>query len=281
MSELSDHLDSLAALAHGDGGWGYAKGQPGHLEPTCLALLALSAEAPRFGAVIDAAKAWLRQCACPDGTYRLARGRPEAVWPTALVLFVQASLGYPVEEVDRTAAALVGRQGRQTAEAGGEEVNDIDLKLVGWPWAENTFSWVEPTAWACLALRRAGQGAHPRVRVGQELLLDRALEEGGVNYGNRRIFGVSLEAIPGPTALMLLALQGRPLDPRVTAAVEFLRRQVEQSVDLEHLCWARLALDSYSNLPGAAESLLGLDGRIHEAHAARAETPWVQPAPLR
>src|SRR5207249_1813943 len=83
-----------------------------------------------------------------------------------------------------------------------------------------------------------------------ELLLDRALEQGGVNYGNRRIFGVSLEAIPGPTAVMLLALQGRPADERVTAAVEFLRRQADEGEDLEHLCWARLALDAYSDLPG-------------------------------
>ncbi len=280
MNTPSAHLESLAALAHADGGWGYAPGQAAHLEPTCLALLALSAEAPRFQSVLDAGKAWLAQCACPDGTYRLARGRPEAVWPTALVLFVQAALG-AAEDVDRTAAALLGRRGRQAAEAGGEEVNDIDLKLVGWPWADDTFSWAEPTAWACLALRRAGQGGHPRVREGQELLLDRALEQGGVNYGNRRIFGVSLEAIPGPTAVMLLALQGAPPDPRVTAAAEFLRRQAEDGEDLEHLCWARLALDAYLDLPGVKESLTRLDSRIREADAARAATPWVRPAPLR
>ena len=281
MSEPSDHLESLAALAHADGGWGYAPGQAAHLEPTCLALLALSAEAPRFRAAIDAGKAWLTQCACSDGTYRLARGRPEAVWPTALVLFVQASLEYPAEEVDRTAAALLGRRGRPAETIDDQEINDIDLHLVGWPWAENTFSWVEPTAWACLALRRAGQGEHPRVREGQKLLLDRALEEGGVNYGNRRIFGVSLEAIPGPTAAMLLALQGRPADPRVAAAAEFLRRQADDGEDLEHLCWARLALNIYSDHAGVAESLSRLDSRIRAAHAARAETPWVRPAPLR
>ncbi len=281
MSEPSDHLETLAALAHADGGWGYAAGQAAHLEPTCLALLALSAEAPRFRAVLDAARAWLAQCRCDDGTYRLSRGRPEAVWPTALVLFVQTVLDYSAEEVDRTAAALLAQRGRPAESIDDEEINDIDLKLVGWPWAENTFAWAEPTAWACLALRRAGQGEHPRVREGQELLLDRALEQGGVNYGNRRIFGVSLEAIPGPTAAMLLALQGRPADPRVTAAVQFLRRQAEEGEDLEHLCWARLVLDAYSDQAGVAESLPRLDARIRTAHADRAATPWLRPAPLR
>ncbi len=281
MSDQSNHLEALAALAHPDGGWGYAPGQAAHLEPTCLALLALSADAPRFQKNIDSGWAFLDQCACGDGTYRLKRGRPEAVWPTALVLFVQASLGRVPEEVERTAAALLSRRGRQTAEAGGEEVNDIDLDLVGWPWAENTFSWVEPTAWACLALRRAGQGEHPRVLEGRKLLLDRALEQGGVNYGNRRIFGVSLESIPGPTALMLLALQNGPEEPRVTAAVESLRRQATEGEDLEHLCWARLALDAYQDHPGITDSLAQLDARIRAAHAARAETPWLRPAPLR
>jgi len=281
VTETTDLLESLASQACPDGGWGYAPGQDPHLEPTCLALLALSAEAPRFAAVLDAGKKWLGQCACGDGTYRLARGRPEAVWPTALVLFVQASLGHPHDEINRTAAALLARRGRQVEEAAAAEVNDIDLKLVGWPWAENTFSWVEPTAWACLALRRVGQGDHPRVLEGQELLLDRALDEGGVNYGNRRIFGVSLEAIPTPTAVMLLALQGRPADPRVAAAAEFLRQQADDGEDLEHLCWARLALDAHAGQPGVREALPRLEERIRTAHAARAETPWVRPAPIR
>ena len=41
-------LDSLASLARPDGGWGYVADQPAHLEPTCLALLALRPEAEQF-----------------------------------------------------------------------------------------------------------------------------------------------------------------------------------------------------------------------------------------
>src|SRR5690349_19887554 len=92
VSDTASHLDSLAALACPDGGWGYAPGQAAHLEPTCLALLALARESQRFQAALGAGKAWLQQCAPGDGSYRLARGRSEAVWPTALVLFVQAVL---------------------------------------------------------------------------------------------------------------------------------------------------------------------------------------------
>ncbi len=77
------------------------------------------------------------------------------------------------------------------------------------------------------------------------MLLDRALEDGGINYGNRRIFGIALEPIPGPTALMLLALQGRSNDARIAAALNYLRQVALNDDDLENVSWARLALDVY------------------------------------
>src|SRR5207237_4238482 len=83
-------LDDLAALAHPDGGWGYVADQPAHLEPTCLALLALRPEAERFAAAVAAGRAFLRACRRPDGSYRLARGRYAAVWGTALALFTES-----------------------------------------------------------------------------------------------------------------------------------------------------------------------------------------------
>ncbi len=295
MSETVDHLQALADLACPGGGWGYAPDQQPHLEPTCLALLALASGAARFPAVLEGGTSWLGQCAAGDGSYRLGRGRPEAVWPTAMVLFVRASLGERAEEVARTAAALLAFRGREVEQKDAAEVNDIDEGLIGWPWAEGNFSWVEPTAWACLALRRVGQGEHPRVREGLKMLLDRAFDEGGCNYGNRRIFGIALEPIPGPTALMLLALQGKADEPRVAAAVRYLRdfhrcgqgRQADPALgaaggdDLEHLCWARLALDLYRDQPGVEDAIADLERRIEAAHSARAETPYVRPAPLR
>src|SRR5262249_42538162 len=161
-----------------------------------------------------------------------------------------------------------------------EEIHDIDLKIVGWPWAENNFSWVEPTAWAVVALRRAGHGSHPRVDEGQRLLLDRAHEEGGINYGNRRILGKFTEPMPGPTAIMLLALQGHD-EPRVGAAIAYLLQQARGINDLELQCWAKLALAAHRAHPGIEPALGEIDGRIREAYSGRLATPWVKPAPLR
>jgi uncharacterized protein (DUF362 family) len=279
--DLAAHLDALASQQHADSGWGYAPGQALQLEPTCLTLLALSLERDRFQPAIDRGLGALRSCALPDGTYRLTRGREEAAWPTALALFVRTVLGHPKEELRPTVAALLNLRGRAHDTKEAAEVQDIDLKLTGWPWAEGNFSWAEPTAWACLALRRASYGDHPRVEEGLRLLLDRAHDQGGINYGNRRVLGRGTEPIPGPTALMLLALQGHDDEPRVATSVAYLLQEARTNEDLEHLCWARLALDAHRDQTGVAPELPALDERIRAAHRDRARTPWVRPNPLR
>jgi uncharacterized protein (DUF362 family) len=279
VRDIRSHLDSLASLAHADGGWGYAPGQPVHLEPTCLGLLALSLEAGRFTGAVESAWAALGRCAAGDGVYRLGIGREEAVWPTSLVLFTQAGLGR-TDEARRTAAALLALRGQPLEAADGGEVHDIDVKLVGWPWADGNFSWAEPTAWACLALRRTGYGGHERVAEGLRLLLDRTFDAGGINYGNRQILGRATEPIPGPTALMLLALQGND-HPRVTASAFYLTEIALAGADLEHLCWARLALELHADQPGVAAALPQIDERITAAHQQRRGEEWLRPAPLR
>jgi uncharacterized protein (DUF362 family) len=280
VRDIRHYLDSLAALACADGGWGYAPGQPAHLEPTCLGLLALSLDADRFGPQLESGRAALARCATADGRYRLARGREEAVWPTALVLFTQAALGR-TEEAQRTAAALLALRGKAGKDEAATEVHDIDVKLVGWPWADGNFSWAEPTAWACLGLRRAGLGGHERVAEGLRLLLDRTFDDGGINYGNRQILGRRTEPIPGPTAVMLLALQGQSEHPRVAASAFYLTEKALHSGDLEHLCWARLALGLHQEQPGVTAALPQIEERIVAAHEQRQGEEWLRPAPLR
>jgi uncharacterized protein (DUF362 family) len=280
VHEIHAYLETLAAQAHPEGGWGYAPGQAAHLEPTCLALLALSLERDRFKSPIDQGFALVQRCTAADGAYRQAGEREEAVWPTALVFFVQSVSGNQAETIQDTAKRLLSVHCRQPDDNQALEVHDIDLKLVGWPWAEGNFSWVEPTAWACLALRRAGYGDHPRVQDGLRLLLDRAFDDGGINYGNRHVLGRRTEPIPGPTALMLLALQGYAEEPRVQAAAAYLLQQAQVSEDLEHLCWAKLALDCHQNQPGVSDALSGLDDRILAAYQLRAESPWLKEAML-
>jgi uncharacterized protein (DUF362 family) len=282
---MTTPLDTLVSLAHPEGGWGYTVGQPAHLEPTCLALLALQPEAERYAAAVSAGRAFLRCCRQADGSYRLDRGREAAVWGTALALFTEAVYrtgDQPTADEEATAAFLLAVKGRViAADPEVADMCDIDMALTGWPWAEGNFSWIEPTAWACLALHALGQGQQPRVQEGEKLLLDRAFDQGGINYGNRMILGRMTEPIPGPTALMLLAVHDRRGEPRVRAAVRFLREQLADSHDLEHLGWGRLALDLYRDEPGVAHFLPRLDEQIRRADEERKSVPWLKPAPLR
>lgn len=264
MNELNC-LSNLAKLANPEGGWGYAPGQPAHLEPTCLALLALSADADTYRSAISSGLGFLERNALGDGGYRLERGRPQALWPTSLVLFTRLVFGDPTNSTKKTIDRLLGIQGRVVADDPEvADMMDIDLKRVGWPWALNTFSWVEPTSWACLALRYAGKGSESRVVEGIRLLLDRAFDQGGINYGNRLILGRMTEPIPTPTALMLLAVQGYS-HPRIQAARQYLRSAVEKTSDLEHLGWAKLALRAHD------EDASELDDRIQRSYEANTQ----------
>jgi len=259
---------------HTDGGWGYAPGHSPQLEPSCLGLLALSLGAERFAEPIAKTKGWIERNANDDGSYRPLLGREEAIWPTSLVLFTKAALDWKTSGLQKTATYLLGTRGRVPDSPEAGEMHDIDIQLLGWPWGETNFSWVEPTAWACLALRYVGQGTHHRVVEGTKLLLDRAMDAGGVNYGNRRILGKMTDPIPGPTALMLLALQGET-HPRLLASVQYLIQQINTD-DIEHLCWAKIALDCYRDQPNVEATLAKLDEHILVADEKRRQTGWLR-----
>jgi uncharacterized protein (DUF362 family) len=257
-------LTRLAACANPDGGWGYHSGKASHPEPTSLALLALNSAPDEFASAISAGLAALERHRQPDGGYRLANGRPEAEWSTAIALFTKLALGANSELMKPTISRLLSVESR-IIERGPETSdmeNDIDLKLIGWPWAAANFGWVEPTAWACLALRAAGFERHPRVQEGLKLLLDRAFDTGGANYGNRVVLGTRTEPIPGPTAILLAAVQGAVDHPRIDASVGYLRFFAAQSDDLEHLAWSRIALGLYATDTATRELLPVLDRRI-------------------
>ncbi len=229
----------------------------------------------RHATQIELTRQFIERNANADGSYRPLEGREEATWPTALVLFTKAALDTPHAEMQKTVAYLLGTRGRVPDQPEAGELHDIDLNLIGWPWAEKNFSWVEPTSWACLALRFLGLGEHPRVVEGTRMLVDRAMENGGINYGNRLILGKMTDPIPGPTALMLLALQGQA-HARLEAAVRYLCDQLNTD-DLDHLCWAKLALDRYRHLSGVADKLTEIDRHILAAEEKRGQTGWLKP----
>ena len=266
-------LDRLAN-ATSTASWGYFPGATPQVEPTCLALLALGADRSRFADLIDRGVASLLSWQTEEGSFPVHGGREEAIWPTALALLVLTSFGSDKEAERRAVRWLLEVRGAGVRDPRQHrQLFDIDPDIVGWPWTEGAFSWTEPTSWACLALRRAGWGSHPRVQEGVRLLLDRAFDDGGVNCGNRCVFGRPTKPVPTMTALMVLACDGLTDHPRVEAARAYLARRAVNEQDLEHLCWTRLALDDWNGVDRTGLSLRDLDERIVQAFESRDADP--------
>ena len=151
----------------------------------------------------------------------------------ALALATRLALGEAsAVELQPLANALVGGA-RSRAETVSRSASG-QQSLQGWSWIDGTFSWVEPTAWALLALKKcrargmAARGAEARIRDGEAILRDRVCVTGGWNYGNSNVFGKNLPAYVPTTAIALLALQDRADEPFVRRSVDFLEEQAGQ-----------------------------------------------------
>jgi hypothetical protein len=215
--------ETLIASANGDGGWGYRTGTTSRLEPTCWSLLALGpGEEPSF----------FTRCQGADGLLRETTQLPANRAFNALALLVALEQPALMRDADRDRllAALVRDAGMTFSHS---DAVRQDNGLIGWPWIDHTFSWVEPTAWCVLALKkriaRAPEAANARAigsRIDQaeRLLIDRSCVAGGWNYGNSAVLGHDLQPYVPTTAVTLLALQDRRDHPVVRQGLEFLWR---------------------------------------------------------
>lgn len=199
--------DRLQQGAHPDGGWAYYAGKRPRIEPTAWAVLALS----DTGSPPDLAPhlRFLSACQRFDGVLLDIPNGPPNLTSNAIAAFMLAHLspgdGPPLAKV---------LEGLLTVK--GVKVDVVDPRqnnqLQGWPWLPGTFSWVEPTSWSVLALKKAPAPARPpataaRIAEAEALLDNRACESGGWNFGNASAFGQDLRAYVPTSALALLALQ--------------------------------------------------------------------------
>jgi hypothetical protein len=130
----------------------------------------------------------------------------------------------------------------------------FDPQKFGWPWVPETVSWVAPTAMTMIALERAkrrglvrGGELQRRLRLGTEMLIDRACPGGGWNAGNAVVYGVPLRPHVDTTAVALAAL--RPLYelPIVRNSLRWLSRNAEYP-SAYSLAWMILAADIYGDI---------------------------------
>ena len=245
-AELSQ---ALADSRRPNGAWGYYPGRAGRLESTCWALLAL---ARHRGATVDITP--LRGWPAQNGWLIDVPGAPVNVAFNALAAVVL--LQHPD---GRTLAApiisnLVSIQGIALPQS---DAIRQDNSLQAWPWIDQTFSWVEPTAWSLLALktaRRRGIGQSSaidlRITAGERLLVDRASRRGGWNYGNSNVYGQELWPYVPTTALALMAMQDRRAEAVVRTALQSLQKDSETERSAFALALGSICLQVNSSRTG-------------------------------
>jgi hypothetical protein len=198
-------------------------GRDSNTEVTSLVLLALaSLQENPLKPSLEAAKNWFLQRQKPEGSWPLTNGVEEGSWTTALAVLAMGNFLGQTERVEKAARWLVNQQGSTLGllpEAilwltGKSKVNGINRDLVGWSWTPGALSWVEPTSYALMALKKmksrlAGTKVGERIQEAERMLYDRMCNGGGWNYGNNKILGEVLQPFPEVTAVALIALQDR------------------------------------------------------------------------
>jgi hypothetical protein len=247
----------------GSSAWSYRRNHVASVEPTALVCLALMASGDGQTSTFDVetshrAARWLTAIQRSDGSLPVSEGLPSPGWATPYALLLWSALPGYEEAESRARAWLLGREGVVSRiDKNSEKTIGHDPGLVGWPWVEGTHSWLEPTALAIIALFQAGLADQRRAQAGVELILDRALEAGGWNYGNTTVFGTDLRPQPGPTGLALLALAAAGARSQVVArGLTYLRAFARDLRAPISLGWGILGLRAHDALPDEAEASL-------------------------
>jgi hypothetical protein len=257
---------ALLAAQNPDGGFPARAGLSSTTEATAVAALALSAEAD--AAAARRARQWLRAQQRADHGWPVAPEVPESTWVTALAVLALAPHADDADAVRGGIGWLVARRGRPLGEPpgilrrllGAAPAVELDASLIGWPWVAGTFSWVEPTAYAMLALRAVrppSEAARARLTEGEALLGDRVCLDGGWNYGNARVLGEDLWSYPDTTALALLALRSpAPPAPIAVRGLDALERMLRTNDSGLATALGALALAAYGRDAGSLRARL-------------------------
>lgn len=263
LSYLATRLSALRSAQNPDGGWGFFPKRRSWLEPTAYATLALHGDP-----AADRAWTLLKSWQGSDGSWRPSADVQISHWDTALCVTLAAVRGEFDEPFRKGVEWLLNTAGVESslvnriASRVGLLDAERDLSLKGWPWKPGTSSWVEPTAHALVALKKASaKVSNPdlrnRVQMGEAQLLDIRCRDGGWNYGNRTVLEVELPSYPETTALALLGLQGHP---GIGDAVEAAGRMLRGSPSPMARAWLNIALRLHgAEVPAAPDETPGPD----------------------
>ena len=204
----------------------------------------------RQGPAYDRAIHLLLRTQNPDGSWPAFEGDdPEGCWTTALAGIALRFMRSPSGPVEKALCWLLNNKGREGHWFWKWKFRTVDRAVqfdpekYGWPWFPGTVSWVVPTVFSLIALQQSFPHDQPvakRIRLGTDMLRDRACPQGGWNAGNGIVFGSPLTPHVDTTAIALLALT-EPADGTAVQALNWLRASCVDCSSAYSLAWATIA----------------------------------------
>jgi hypothetical protein len=267
-------LPFLRAAQNEDGGWGFHLGSQSRVDATSWSLLALSA-LESCGEIRQAGFRFLRATQLPGGSWPASPTQNEGSWVTSLAswtlcldpesrMATAAGLRWVCDDWPRD-ASFIARMIRKIAS--GNQVTSQNDSLRGWGWTPRTASWVEPTAFALIAISQAPHemlpaGANRRRELAKAMIYDRMCPGGGWNCGNPMVYGVPGDPLIEPTVWALLSLRDEGDRRENVISLEWLERNLAKFPGPGSVALAKVCLEAYGReWPASAPSLKDLHAR--------------------
>jgi len=255
---LNEILDSVMAELNRrmlpEGGLADHAGGDYRSDTTAWAILAFKAFGKDAG-VLQHLQARLAAEQLIDGRVCISQKYPDVFWPTSLAILAWHGSTQYADSQKRAIDFLLHISGMPW-EKKPDSPFAHDTSIKGWPWIENTYSWVEPTALALIALRTSGFEKHPRAIEAIKLLMDRQSPKGGWNYGNTIVYGNELHSMPGPTGIALQAISGLVSRDKIEKSLIYLKTNVEKLYTPFALGWSLLGLSAWNERPADSQALI-------------------------
>jgi hypothetical protein len=249
----------LVAGQNPDGGWGAQTGRASSTEITALATLALGRlDTPDGRASAGRGVHWLTTRQRDDGGWPVSARGDEGSWATALAVVALDALERERASALRGARWLLRRTPRTLGVtftllrlfAPNTVPVQLNPYLKGWAWTPDAASFVEPTSYALLALKRLrphlpGAAVAERIDEAERMIYDRMCRDGGWNYGNSAVLEAELWPYADVTALALLALaehRERDANQLGLGALRGMLQRVDSGLAL---AWATLCFSAY------------------------------------